>query len=106
MFEAKINKNENKIEIFNVSEFDFSRIRLSKPIEVKPKEYDPKLKDLGLNSLIPTDDGEDFIFTFVSTNFLEDKFYTPKTLIGRRYTELFPFAKNSVEWYKKSLWDW
>lgn len=101
MFEAKINKNENKIEIFNVSEFDFSRVKLSNPIEVKPKEYDPKLKDLGLNSLIPTDDGEDFIFTFVSTNFLDDKFYAPKTLIGRRYTELFPFAKNSVEWYKK-----
>ena len=100
MFEIKLNEVENKIEVFNISEFDFSSIKLSDPIEVESKEYDPILDALGLNVLVPTEDGEDFIYTYVSTNFLSDKLYTPTTLVGRKYSELYSFAKSSINWYK------
>lgn len=101
MFEIKLSKVDNKIEVFNVSEFDFSTVKLSDPIEIEHKEYDSTLDTLGLNVLVPTEDGEDFIYTYVSTNFLSDKVYSPEVLLGRRYTELYSFAKSSVSWYKQ-----
>ena len=101
MFKVKLNKNENKIDVFNISEFDFSKIKLSNPVKVEPKEYDSTLDAVGLNVLIPVDDGEDFIYTYVSTNFLGDKIYGPDVLIGRRYSELFSFVKSSLDWYKE-----
>ncbi|MCQ2964481.1 MAG: hypothetical protein MJ203_02825 [archaeon] len=92
MFEVKFFESENRVEIYNLSEYPYE-INAPVKLEVEPKKYDKSFIDLGLNVLRPIDDGEDFVFVYSSTSVGKNVLYSFDNVMGRSFGDLHPYFK-------------
>lgn len=92
MFEVKFFESENRVEIYNLSEYPYE-INAPIKLDVEPKEYDKSFIDLGLNVLRPIDNGEDFVFVYSSTSVGKNVLYSFDNVIGRSFGDLHPYFK-------------
>ncbi len=92
MFEARFNEIDNRLEIFNVSQYP-DEINAPVKMEIEPKKYDKIFTELGLNVLMPINDGEDFIYTYVGTSVAKGNLYSFDSLIGRSFGDVYPYFK-------------
>lgn len=92
MFEVKFFESENRVEIYDLSDYPYE-INAPIKLDVEPKEYDKSFIDLGLNVLRPIDNGEDFVFVYSSTTVGKDVLYSFDDVIGRSFGDLHPYFK-------------
>ncbi len=92
MFEVKFFESENRVEIYNLSEYPYE-INAPVKLKVEPKEYNKSFIDLGLNVLRPIDNGEDFVFVYSSTSVGKNVLYSFDNVIGRSFGDLHPYFK-------------
>ncbi len=95
MFRVKFNEHINKFELFNFSEYD-DEINAPIILDIKDTNYDEFFKDINLNILKPINNCEDFIYTFVATNYAKDFLYDVDNLVGRSFGDLYPYLKEDI----------
>ena len=92
MYNLEFFESENRIEIYNLSDYPYE-INAPIKLDVEPKEYDKIFIDFGLNVLKPIDNGKDFVFVYSSTNIGKDVLYSYDTVLGRSFGDLHPYFK-------------
>lgn len=92
MFNLKFDEKTSTLELLNVSKYPKGDAPIK--MDIKPKDYDQVLVELGLNVLIPIEDCTDFIYAHTSTSYVKGSLHDFDSLIGRSFAEVYPFSKD------------